>query len=87
MGIAGMILCIVGLVFSIVPVVGGLITIPCVVLGLPLSGAAFYRARESGTRYGVGIAVAGCVIGVVAIIFSSWAGTFILWYTIATLSG
>lgn len=85
-GIAGVILCIVGLVFSIAPVVGGLIAIPCVVIGLPLSGAAFYRARESGTRSGVAIAVAGCVTGVVAIVFSSWVGTYML-YTIATLSG
>ena len=80
MGIAGMILCIVGLVFSAFPVFGAFIVIPLVGAGLPLSGVAFYQSRESGTYYGIPVAIAGWVTGVAAIVSSSWLGMWgLLW--------
>ena len=56
MGIAGMILGIIGLVFSIFPVFGAFVAIPCVGVGLPLSGVAFHQARKAEAPLGVPIA-------------------------------
>ena len=85
MGKAGLVLGIIGLVVSLIPFWGAFVTIPCVAVGLPLSGSAFYQARKSGT--GSGVAIAGWVTGVVAIVFSSGVGTFILWYVIIPFFG
>ena len=96
LGVTGLVLGIRGLAFGIfvalhydsvgsimqfyLVVFGALAPIPCAAIGLPLSGVAFYQSRESGTRSGVAIAVAGCVTGVAAIVFSSWLGMWgLLW--------
>ena len=77
MGIAGMILCIVGLVFSAFPVFGAFIVIPLVGAGLPLSAISFYQARKSGVSHGV--PTVGLVTGVVAVIVSiGWIILFVM---------
>ena len=94
LGVTGLVLGVTGLAFSIfvalnfynggsamdfyLIVFGALASIPCVAIGLPLSGVAFYQSRESRTRYGVAIAAAGCVTGVVATAFSSFGGVVVL---------
>lgn len=85
MGIAGMTLCIAGLVltfylFTPLAVLLFLgLTVACIATGLTLSGVAFYQARE---EYGepTGISIVGLGSGVAAIII------FIVWvaYTIST---
>ena len=71
MGIAGMILGIIGLVFSIFPVMGAFVAIPCVGVGLPLSGISLYQARKAET--GLGFSIAGLATGAVALIITiSW---------------
>lgn len=71
MGIAGMILGIIGLVFSIIPVYGALISGPCVCVGLPLSGIAFFKSRKSKTS--LGIPIAGLATNIVAIVvINAW---------------
>lgn len=55
---------------SIPSLLGAMASIPCVAIGLPLSGAAFHQARESRTH--TGIPVAGFVTGVAATVCSSW---------------
>ncbi len=92
LGVTGLVLGVTGLAFSIfgalnlysvhfilayLGLLGTVATIPCVAIGLPLSAAAFYQSRESGTRYGIPIAIAGCVTGVAAIVFSSWLGVLL----------
>ena len=57
---------------SIPSLLGAMASIPCVAIGLPLSGAAFHQARESGTHTGIPVAIAGLVTGVAATVFSSW---------------
>lgn len=69
LGTAGFVLGLVGLVFSVVPIVG-VIAWPLVVLGLVLSGIGLARAR-AGRATNKGIAVAGLVcsaLGLVACI-------------------
>ena len=99
LGVTGLVLGVTGLAFGIfvalhydsvgstmqfyLLVFGTLAPIPCAAIGLPLSGVAFYQSRESGTRSGVAIAVAGCVTGVAAIVSSSWLGGWLLWPAIA----
>ena len=71
MGIAGMILGIIGLVFSLIPIYGVIISGPCVCVGLPLSGITFFKSRKSKTSLlGIpfGISIAGLATNIVAII-------------------
>lgn len=68
MGIAGMTLCIAGLVFSAVPLYGAFIVIPFVGAGIPLSAISFYQARKSEKSQGV--PTVGLVTGLVALIIS-----------------
>ena len=76
MSAAGLVLGITGLVFVFI---GGFfsLVIPFVVVGLPLCGAAFYRARKDGTS--IIIPLAGLATNAVALVLSSFVG-FYLWY-------
>ena len=65
MGIAGMILGILAMIFLWIPLVGGAIALIAVAFGLPLSGAGLRSARRNGT--GSGMAIAGIVLNVVAL--------------------
>ena len=76
MGIAGMILGIIGLVFSLIPVWGAFISGPCVCVGLPLSGIAFFKSRKSktsllGIPFGISIAGLATNIGAIVVI-NAW---------------
>ena len=64
MGIAGMILGILAIIFVWIPVIG-LIAIPMVAVGLPLSVVGFRNARRLNT--GAGMAIAGMVTNIVAV--------------------
>ena len=66
MGIAGMILGIIGVVFAFVPLVGPFITFPCVAVGLPLSCVGFVLNRRR--NQGKGMAIAGIACNTVAIV-------------------
>ena len=71
MGIAGMILGISGLFFSLIPLYGALIAGPCVCVGLPLSGIAFFQSRKSKTP--LGISIAGLATNILAIVvINAW---------------
>ena len=63
MGIAGMILGILAIIFVWIPFIG-LIAIPMVAIGLPLSIIGFRNARRQDT--GAGMAIAGMVTNIVA---------------------
>ena len=66
MGIAGMILGILAVVFAIIPIIGWIISIPCLLIGLPLSIIGLLQNRKRG--HGYGMAIAGIVTNVVAIV-------------------
>ena len=72
MDIAGMVLGILAIVFVWAPLGGApeWISVPLVVVGLPLSIAAFQNARRNATRSG--IAIAGMVTNLVG------AGMFLI---------
>ena len=70
MNIAGMVLGIIAVILVWIPFIG-LISIPIVLVGLPLSFFGFRKSRKS--RQGVGIAVAGLTTNLVAF------GVIILW--------
>ena len=75
MGIAGMILGIVGLMFSLIPLYGALISGPLVCVGLPLSGIAFFQSRKSKTPLGIpiGISIAGLATNILSIVvINAW---------------
>ena len=74
MSTAGLVLGITGLVFYFI--LFSPLAIPFVVVGLPLSGAAFYRARKDGTSRI--IPLAGLATNAVALVLSSFVG-FYLW--------
>lgn len=81
MSTAGLVLGITGLVFVFIEFLflGNLsspLAIPLVVVGLPLSGAAFYRARTDGTSRI--IPLAGLATNAIALALSSFVG-FFLW--------
>ena len=57
MGVAGMILGIIGVVFAFIPLVGPFIAFPCIAVGMPLSIIGFVRNRRRGQ--GKGMAIAG----------------------------
>ena len=66
MGIAGMILGILAVVFAIIPIIGWIISIPCLLIGLPLSIIGLLQNRKRS--HGYGMAIAGIVTNVVAIV-------------------
>ena len=66
MGIAGMILGILAVVFAIIPIFGWIISIPCVLVGLPLSIIGLIQNRRRGQGYGM--AIAGIVTNSLAVI-------------------
>ena len=68
MGIAGMVLGTVAVVFAFIPVFGAFITLPCIAVGLPLSAIAFFRNRRQGR--GVGMAIAGIATNIAAIVIA-----------------
>ena len=76
MGIAGMILGIIGLAFSLIPFYGAFFPGPFVCVGLPLSGIAFFKSRKSKTSLlGIpfGISIAGLATNIVAIVvINAW---------------
>lgn len=80
-GVAGMVLGIIGLPFSLIPFFGALVAIPCVAIGLPLSGAAFYQSRKLGTP--IGILIVAWVTNAMALVLINVAGNltalFLLW--------
>ena len=65
MGIAGMILGILAVVFAVIPIIGWIISIPCLMVGLPLSIIGFSQNRKRGRGYGM--AIAGIITNIVAI--------------------
>ena len=65
MGIAGMILGILAVVFAIIPIFGWIISIPCVLVGLPLSIIGLIQNRRRGQGYGM--AIAGIVTNSLAV--------------------
>ena len=77
MGIAGMILGIIGLVFSLIPFFGAFVAIPCVGVGLPLSGVAFQQARKAEVP--LGVPIAGLATNAVALAITiAWIVLFIV---------
>ena len=68
MGIAGMVLGTVAVVFAFIPVFGAFIALPCIAVGLPLSAIAFFRNRRQGQ--GVGMAIAGMATNIAAIVIA-----------------
>ena len=64
MNIAGMVLGIIALVLAWIPFVG-IISIPMVMVGLPLSFIGFRRSRRRGN--GVGMAIAGLATNLIAL--------------------
>ena len=81
MSIAGLVFGITGLVFVFIEILflGSLLSLhaaPLVVVGLPLSGAAFYRARTDGTSRI--IPLTGLATNAVALALSSFGGLVLL---------
>ena len=76
MSTAGLVLGITGLVFIFIGFLFSPLAIPFVVVGLPLSGAAFYRARTDGTS--LIIPLAGLATNAVALVLSSFVGWVLL---------
>jgi hypothetical protein len=80
MGVAGMVLGIIAIVFIFIPFVGIIVAFPCMVVGLPLSIVGLVQGRNNGT--GIGMAVAGMVCNLIAIVIFVLAlivfGSFIL---------
>ena len=72
MGIAGMILGILAVVFAIIPIFGWIIAIPCLLLGLPLSIIGLIQNRRRDQGYGMAIAgiVTNCLAVVVIILWT-----------------
>ena len=89
MGTAGLVLGMTGLAFCILGLIAfyPILLVPLfVVVGLPLSGAAFYRARKDGTS--LMVPVAGLATGAVAAALSTPLGFIIAWVGAAfALSG
>jgi hypothetical protein len=80
MGIAGMVLGIIAIVFVSFRIVGIIVTVPCMLVGLPLSIVGLVQGRNNGT--GVGMAIAGLVLNLIALLIFLVAlifiGSFIL---------
>ena len=75
MSIAGMILGIIAMMFAWIPVIG-YISIPLILVGLPLAFFGLRRSRKN--RSGVGMAVTGLILHLLAL-------TFIVYYTVTFL--
>ena len=82
MGMAGMALGIIALVFNnIFPLFGLFVAIPCVAVGLPLSGLAFEQARKAQAR--LVVPIAGLVINLVMLsTLISWAAMWLGWISL-----
>lgn len=78
MGIAGMILGIIGLMFSLIPLYGALISGPLVCVGLPLSGIALFQSRKSKTP--LGISIAGLATNILAIVVINAWNILLIYY-------
>jgi len=74
MGIAGMILGIIAILFGFIPVFGAFVAFPCIAVGLPLSGVGFYLNKKN--NQGSGMSIAGLVTNIVALVF------VIFWITV-----
>lgn len=74
LGVAGMVLGIIGLVFSFIPVVG-LIAWPLSIVGVVLSGVGVNYVR-TGRADNKGVAIAGLVTSVIALVMC------VLWVTV-----
>ena len=68
MGIAGMILGVIAVVFALIPFVGVFVAIPCSLVGLPLSVVRFYLNRKAGTSSGM--AITGIATNLVGLILA-----------------
>ena len=66
MAIAGMVLGIVALVFGFIPLLGAFIAVPCIAVGLPLSGVSFYQAKKNNTS--LGFPITGLATNIVAFV-------------------
>lgn len=77
MGKAGLVFGIIGLVFSLIPLFGAFVTIPCVAVGLPLSGVAFYQARKFGTP--TVVPIAGWVTNAIALVPINMLFVIFMW--------
>ena len=66
MGIAGMMLGILAVVFAIIPIFGWIISIPCLLLGLPLSIIGLIQNRRRGQGYGM--AITGIITNSLAVV-------------------
>ena len=78
MAVAGMVLGIIALIFGFIPLFGAFIAFPCLAVGLPLSGVAFYRGLKDET--GKGMAIAGIATNIVALII------IVLWIFVFAVS-
>ncbi|MCY3802255.1 MAG: hypothetical protein OXG46_11845 [Chloroflexi bacterium] len=67
MGIAGMILGILAIIFVWIPIVG-VIAWPLIIIGLPLSAIGFAQNRKRGE--GSGMAIAGIVMNIIALVIA-----------------
>ena len=72
MGIAGMVLGILAIITVWIPLVG-IVAIPLVAVGLPMSLAGFRSARRNNDGAGTGMAIAGITLNLVA------AAIILLW--------
>ena len=82
LGITGLAFCVAGLI-AFYPI---LLAPLFVVVGLPLSGAGFYRARKDGTS--LMVPVAGLATNAVALVLSTPLGFIFAWVgAISALSG
>lgn len=68
MGIAGMVLGIIAIVFVFIPFFGLFVAFPCAVVGLPLSWVALHQGRKLGS--GVGMAIAGMATTTLALLLA-----------------
>ena len=88
MSTAGLVLGITGLAFCVAGFIAfyPILLAPLfVVVGLPLSGAAFYRARKDGTS--LMVPVAGLAAGTVAAALSTPLGFLFMWGAASGLGG
>ena len=66
MGVAGMVLGILALIFGFIPLFGAFIAVPCLLVGLPLAGVSFHQNRRRGASNGM--ALTGMVTSVIALV-------------------
>ena len=62
------IITLITLIVSMVPIVGLILSLPCLAVGLSLSGVALYRSKKRGE--GIGMSVAGIAMNIgAAVVF------------------